>query len=172
MNKLQIQNNMKFIEKHIDFTLVSKLYKNGIVGTTRDKKIIYLDLITHSVQVITKLDIKSMYLGLYILSTDNDIIYYNTYSEILQIKNGSIEVIDLTNLLKPTNHVKPPPEKKLVTSRRRKRGRANAKPRQPRAKSSAILSYKNGLIIYRGNKVFLLHEKKITLLTHLKDIKS
>ena len=92
--------------------------------------------------------------------------------EILQIKNGSIEVIDLTNLLKPTNHVKPPPEKKLVTSRRRKRGRANAKPRQPRAKSSAILSYKNGLIIYRGNKVFLLHEKKITLLTHLKDIKS
>ena len=44
MNKLQIQNNMKFIEKHIDFTLVSKLYKNGIVGTTRDKKIIYLEI--------------------------------------------------------------------------------------------------------------------------------
>ena len=86
MNKLQIQNNMKFIEKHIDFTLVSKLYKNGIVGTTRDKKIIYLDLITHSVQVITKLDIKSMYLGLYILSTDNDIIYYNTCLKFYKLK--------------------------------------------------------------------------------------
>ena len=63
VHKEEINSNMDFINKHIRSTIQIKIYKEGILGISRENQLIYLNLNNRNIETNIEIKYKSFMFG-------------------------------------------------------------------------------------------------------------